>query len=79
MTLPEIFVLSGVRTAIADYGSALKDFAPSELGAQVVKEAIKRAGVAAEDIDHGRELRDLLGQSGFRHRILVPQIEARAA
>ena len=53
MTLPEIFVLSGVRTAIADYGSALKDFAPSELGAQVVKEAIKRAGVAAEDIDHG--------------------------
>lgn len=31
----------------------MKDFAPSELGAQVVKEAIKRAGVAAEDIDHG--------------------------
>lgn len=38
--LTEIFVLSGVRTAIADYGSALKDFAPSELGAQVMKKRL---------------------------------------
>jgi acetyl-CoA C-acetyltransferase len=45
MTTREIVVLSGVRTAIGDYGGALKDLAPTELGAQVVREAVKRAKV----------------------------------
>ena len=43
-------VVSGVRTAIGDYGGALKDIAPSELGAQVIREAIRRAGVDAKDV-----------------------------
>ena len=45
MTTREIVVLSGVRTAIGDYGGALKDLAPTELGAQVVREAVKRAKI----------------------------------
>ena len=44
----EVVVLSGVRTAIGDYGGALKDIPPSELAAQVIREAIKRAGVDAK-------------------------------
>ena len=32
-----------------------------------------------EDVEHGRELRQLLGPNSPRHRILVPQHEARAA
>ena len=41
----EVVVLSGVRTAIGDYGGALKDMPPTELAALVVKEAVKRAKV----------------------------------
>ncbi len=46
----EVVVLSGVRTAIGDYGGALKDLAPSELAAQVIREAIKRAGIDAKQV-----------------------------
>ena len=33
----EVVILSGVRTAIGDYGGSLKDIAPSDLAARVVK------------------------------------------
>ena len=52
MALPEVVVLSGVRTAIGDYGGGLKDKPPTELGAAVVREAVKRAGIQPEDIEH---------------------------
>ena len=46
----EVVVLSGVRTAIGDYGSALKDMPPSELAATVIKEAVKRANVDPQQV-----------------------------
>src|SRR5947199_3824113 len=46
----EVVILSGVRTAIGDYGGSLKDIPPSELGAQVVREAVSRAKVDPNDI-----------------------------
>src|SRR6266702_4601172 len=52
MTQPEVVVLSGVRTAIGDYGGGLKDKPPTELGAAVVREAVKRAGIKPEDVGH---------------------------
>ena len=48
----EVVVLSGVRTAIGDYGGALKDIAPTELAAKVIREAVARAKVAPEDVGH---------------------------
>lgn len=48
----DIFIVSGVRTAIGDFGGALKSFDASELGAMVIAEALSRAGVAAGDIGH---------------------------
>lgn len=48
----EVVVLSSVRTAIGDYGGALKDFPPSELAALVVREAVQRAGVDPKDVGH---------------------------
>jgi len=48
----EVVVLSGVRTAIGDYGGSLKDVAPTELAARVVREAVSRAKVAPEDVGH---------------------------
>ena len=48
----DIFIVSGVRTAIGDFGGGLKSFAASELGGLVAGEAIARAGVSAGDVDH---------------------------
>jgi acetyl-CoA C-acetyltransferase len=41
----QVVLLSGVRTAIGDYGGSLKDVAPTELGALCVKEALARSKV----------------------------------
>jgi len=48
----EVVVLSGVRTAIGDYGGALKDLPPTDLAARVVREAVARSQVPAADIGH---------------------------
>jgi len=46
----DVVVLSGVRTAISNFGGSLKDQPPSELAAQVVREAVRRAGVEPTEI-----------------------------
>jgi acetyl-CoA C-acetyltransferase len=48
----EVVVLSGVRTAIGKYGGSLKDHPPTDLAALVVREAVKRAGVAPGEVGH---------------------------
>jgi acetyl-CoA C-acetyltransferase len=48
----EVVVLSGVRTPIGNYGGGLKDFSPATLGAMVIQEAVGRAGVDPDDVDH---------------------------
>lgn len=47
-----VYIASGVRTAIGGFGGSLKDHAPADLGASVVAEAIRRAGLAPDDIGH---------------------------
>jgi len=46
----EVVILSGVRTAIGDYGGSLKDIAPTDLAARVVREALGRAKVDPKEI-----------------------------
>jgi acetyl-CoA C-acetyltransferase len=48
----EVVVLSGVRTAIGKYGGALKDLSPTDLGAIVTRESIKRAGIEPSEVEH---------------------------
>jgi acetyl-CoA C-acetyltransferase len=48
----EVVVVSGVRTAIGTYGGSLKDIAPTDLAAQVVRESLARAGVDGKDVGH---------------------------
>lgn len=48
----EVVVVSGVRTAIGTFGGSLKDIAPTELGAQVVREALRRASVGGVEVGH---------------------------
>ncbi len=48
----EVVVVSAVRTAIGTFGGSLKDIAPTQLGALVVKEALARAQVDGGDVGH---------------------------
>jgi acetyl-CoA C-acetyltransferase len=48
----EVVVVSGVRTAIGDFGGSLKEFAPTELGARCVREALSRSKVAPDEVGH---------------------------
>ncbi|HEY7342278.1 MAG TPA: acetyl-CoA C-acyltransferase [Ktedonobacterales bacterium] len=49
--MEDAVILSAVRTPIGRYAGILKDVRPDDLGALVLAEAIKRAGVAAEAIE----------------------------
>ncbi|MEN9774776.1 MAG: hypothetical protein RL322_1846 [Pseudomonadota bacterium] len=48
----EVWVVSGVRTAIGTFGGSLKDQTPTQLAASVLREACRRAGVGADDVQH---------------------------
>jgi acetyl-CoA C-acetyltransferase len=48
----EVYIVSGVRTAIGDFGGSLKDIPPTELGAQVAREALSRADVSGKEVQH---------------------------
>lgn len=48
----EVVVVSGARTAIGDYGGALKELAATRLGATAIKEAVARSKVAPESVGH---------------------------
>jgi acetyl-CoA C-acetyltransferase len=43
--MKEVVIVSGARTAIGQFGGALKDVPSIQLGALVIKEALKRAGL----------------------------------
>jgi acetyl-CoA C-acetyltransferase len=48
----EVVVVSAVRTAIGTFGGSLKDIAPTDLAAQVVRESLARASVDGKDVGH---------------------------
>jgi acetyl-CoA C-acetyltransferase len=65
----EIYIVSAVRTAMGAWGGALKDFSATQLGAVAIKEAVKRSGVAPQDIQEvvmGCVMQANLGQAPAR-------------
>ncbi|WP_368489543.1 acetyl-CoA C-acetyltransferase [Clostridium sp. BJN0013] len=65
----EVVIVSAVRTAIGSFGGALKDVPAVELGAVVIKEAVKRANIKPEQVDEvifGNVIQAGLGQSPAR-------------
>jgi acetyl-CoA C-acetyltransferase len=52
MSNREAVVVSGVRTAIGDYGGSLKDLPATKLGATAIREAVARAKVDPASIGH---------------------------
>jgi acetyl-CoA C-acetyltransferase len=65
----EIVIASACRTAIGSFGGSLKGVPAADLGAVVVKEAVKRAGIKPEQVDEvifGNVLQAGLGQNVAR-------------
>ncbi|MDO6461894.1 beta-ketothiolase BktB [Granulosicoccaceae sp. 1_MG-2023] len=52
VSLQDVVILGGARTAIGDFGGSLADLSPAQLGTVAAQAAIERAGVDAEEIDH---------------------------
>ena len=67
--MKELYVVNCCRTAVGSFGGSLKNTPAAELGAIVVKEALKRANVAPENVDElmfGCILTSGLGQNVAR-------------
>ena len=66
-------IISAVRTPVGKLLGALKNFKATDLGAMVVREAVKRAGVKSEDVDEvimGCVIQAGLGQNPARQAAL---------
>ena len=74
--MPEIreaVIISAVRTPVGKFLGSLKSFKATDLGAIVVRESVKRAGVAPEDVDEvimGCVIQAGLGQNPARQAAL---------
>ncbi|HEV3470525.1 MAG TPA: acetyl-CoA C-acetyltransferase [Pyrinomonadaceae bacterium] len=69
----EAVIVSAVRTPTGKFQGALKDFRATQLGALVVREAVRRAGVAPEEVDEvimGCVIQAGLGQNPARQAAL---------
>ena len=67
--MKDIYVVNCCRTAVGSFGGSLKDVPAADLGAVVVKEVLKRSGVAPENVDElmfGCILTAALGQNVAR-------------
>ena len=49
--MKEVVVVSGVRLPVGSYGGSLKEVSAIDMGAMVVEEAVKRAGIKPSDVD----------------------------
>jgi acetyl-CoA C-acetyltransferase len=71
--MKDVVIVSAVRTPVGKFLGALSDISAVELGAIVVREAVRRAGVSAESIDEcvmGCVLPAGLGQNPARQAAL---------
>jgi acetyl-CoA C-acetyltransferase len=65
----DVVIISGCRTAVGKFQGSLTDLSAPQLGAVVVREAVKRAGLASDQIDEcimGNVLPAGLGQNPAR-------------
>jgi acetyl-CoA C-acetyltransferase len=72
-----VVVASGVRTAIGRFGRAFRNIPAPRLGETVVREALKRAGIGAQDVDEvimGNVISAGLGQNPARQAAIYAGI-----
>lgn len=74
MTQTEVVIVSAVRTAIGNFGGGLQNVSASALGGIVIKEALNKAGVDANQVDEvimGNVLQAGLGQNPARQAAIA--------
>ena len=60
--MKEVVIVSGARTAVGEFGGSLKGIRTVDLGALVIKESLKRAGIRPSIDEFSRSCRpDALG------------------
>lgn len=70
----EVVIVSAVRTAIGSFGGSLQNVSATTLGGTVIKEALSKAGVSANEVDEvimGNVLQAGLGQNPARQATLA--------
>lgn len=71
--MKEVYVISSMRTPLGSFGGALSSFTATQLGAEAIKGAIKKAGISPEIVDEvlmGNVLSANLGQAPARQAAL---------
>src|SRR5215210_136104 len=71
--LHEVVIIGAARTPVGKFLGSLKGFSATELGAIVVRESVKRAGIKPEDVDEvimGCVVQAGLGQNPARQAAL---------
>ena len=83
MIVEDVFIVAGVRTPVGKFQGALAGISATRLGALVVREAVRRAGLAPAEIDEcimGNVLPAGLGQNPARQAALYgglpPEVSA---
>ena len=80
--LNEAVIISAARTPVGKFLGSLKGFKATELGAIVVRESVKRAGIKPEDVDEvimGCVIQAGLGQNPARQAALYGGIPSTVA
>jgi acetyl-CoA C-acetyltransferase len=80
--LNEAVIISAARTPVGKFLGSLKGFSATELGAIVVRESVKRAGIKPEDVDEvimGCVIQAGLGQNPARQAALNGGIPSTVA
>jgi len=69
----EVVIASAVRTPVGKFNGTLKDIPAPELGALVLKEAVRRAGITPQDLDEvimGNVVQAGIGQNPARQAMI---------
>lgn len=67
--MKEVFIVAAVRTPIAGWGGAFKDFTATQLGAKAIKGVLQKSGISPNEINEvlmGSVLQANLGQAPAR-------------
>jgi acetyl-CoA C-acetyltransferase len=78
-SLEDVFIISGTRTPIGKFQGSLSDFTAPQLGAMVIREAVKRAGIEPAQVNEaimGNVVSAGLGQNPARQAAIYGGIPA---
>jgi len=76
----EVVITNAVRTPVGKFGGTLKDISAPELGAIALKEAVKRSGIDAGELDEvimGNVIQAGLGQNPARQAMIFAGIPVK--